>query len=83
MSIEEKLLSLGFAYNAKGNVLSKRVLRESQIPIGCFFKSLETGVEFYSQNPEDDTKWDHLIMTRDFEEVLLDETVTAQSILEL
>jgi hypothetical protein len=70
MSIEEKLLSLGFAYNAKGNVLSKRVLRESQIPIGCFFKSL-------------DTKWDHLIMTRDFEEVLLDETVTAQSILEL
>ncbi len=83
MSIEKKLFSLGFAYNANGNVLGRRVLNQNPIPDGCFFKSVENGVEIYSRNPRDETMWDHVITSRDFFEFYLDETVTEQSILDL
>ena len=82
MTVEQKLFSLGFIYNGKENIFQKRTLNPSLIPEDCFVKSIETGVELYAQNKENEDLFDHIILSIDYTEILLDETVTKTSILE-
>lgn len=83
MSIEKKFASLGFAYNAKGNIYGRQVINPSPIPEECFFKTHPEGVEMYAKNPLDETMWDHVILNLESKEVTLDETVPESTILNL
>jgi hypothetical protein len=83
MSISEKLFSLGFVYNSVGNIFDKRELNPSKIPEHTFFKNNIDNVEMYAPTPNSEGMWDHLIMSLDFQEVILEETISEQSILSL
>jgi hypothetical protein len=83
MEVSTKLFSLGFVYNAKGNIFAKRQIPESPIPDNSFFKHSDGVVEMYAPTPNSEGMWDHLIMTSDFKEVLKEETITEQTILDL
>jgi hypothetical protein len=84
MEITKKLFSLGFAYNAKGNIFDKPRIPKSLIREYCFFKyNNGTHVELYAPNPNGNDMWDHVIATSDFNEILLEEIIPAQSILNL
>jgi hypothetical protein len=83
MQVTEKLFSLGFVYNAKGNLFAKRQLNPSKIPEYTFFKNNIDSVEMYSPTPNSEGMWDHLIMSSDYSEVILEETISEQSILDL
>lgn len=83
MELTNKLFSLGFVYNSKGNIFGNRQIPESVIPDNCFFKHVDGNVEMYAQAPNAEGMWDHLIMTSDFSTVITEETISEQSILDL
>jgi len=83
MSVPDKLIQLGFAYNAVGNLRGRKQLRQNPVPDKTFFKRVDdTQLEMYSRGA-DDTQWERVILNVDTNQVEVSEIVNFQTILDL
>ena len=83
MSVPDKLIQLGFAYNAVGNLRGRKQLRVNPVPDKTFFKRVDdTQLEMYSRGA-DDTQWERVILNVDTNQVEVSEIVNFQTILDL
>ena len=83
MSVPDKLIQLGFAYNAVGNLRGRKQLRQNPVPDKTFFKRVDdTSLEMYARG-SDDTQWEHVVLNVDTQQVVVSEIVNYQTILDL
>ena len=83
MSVPDKLIQLGFAYNAVGNLRGRKQLRVNPVPDKTFFKRVnDTQLEMYSRGA-DDTQWERVILNVDTNQVEVSEIVNFRTILDL
>ena len=83
MSVPDKLIQLGFAYNAVGNLRGRKQLRVNPVPDKTFFKRVnDTQLEMYSRGA-DDTQWERVILNVDTNQVEVSEIVNFQTIHDL
>ena len=83
MSVPDKLIQLGFAYNAVGNLRGRKQLRQNPVPDKTFFKRVDdTSLEMYARGT-DDTQWEHVVLNVDTQQVVVSEIVNYQTILDL
>ena len=83
MSVPDKLISLGFAYNSKGNLKGRKQLHVNPVPDKTFFKRVDdTMLEMYARGT-DSTEWEHLILNVDTNQIVVSEIVHFQTILDL
>ena len=83
MSVPDKLIQLGFAYNAVGNLRGRKQLRVNPVPDKTFFKRVnDTQLEMYSRGA-DDTQWEHVVLNVDTQEIVVSEIVNYETILDL
>ena len=83
MSVPDKLIQLGFAYNAVGNLRGRKQLRQNPVPDKTFFKRVDdTQLEMYSRGA-DDTQWEHVVLNVDTQEIVVSEIVNYETILNL
>jgi hypothetical protein len=83
MSVPDKLIQLGFAYNAVGNLAGRKQLRQNPVPDKTFFKRVDdTSLEMYARG-SDDTQWEHVVLNVDTQQVVVSEIVNFQTILDL
>jgi len=83
MSVPDKLIQLGFAYNAVGNLAGRKQLRQNPVPDKTFFKRVDdTSLEMYARG-SDDTQWEHVVLNVDTQQVVVSEIVNYQTILDL
>jgi len=83
MSVPDKLIQLGFAYNAVGNLRGRKQLRQNPVPDKTFFKRVDdTSLEMYARGT-DDTQWEHVVLNVDTQEIVVSEIVNYETILDL
>ena len=83
MSVPDKLIQLGFAYNAVGNLRGRKQLRQNPVPDKTFFKRVDdTSLEMYARG-SDDTQWEHVVLNVNTQQVVVSEIVNYQTILDL
>ena len=83
MSVPDKLIQLGFAYNAVGNLRGRKQLRQNPVPDKTFFKRVDdTQLEMYARGA-DDTQWEHVVLNVNTQQVVVSEIVNYQTILDL
>ena len=83
MSVPDKLIQLGFAYNAVGNLPGRKQLRQNPVPDKTFFKRVDdTSLEMYARG-SDDTQWEHVVLNVNTQQVVVSEIVNYQTILDL
>ena len=83
MSVPDKLIQLGFAYNSTGNLRGRKQLRQNPVPDKTFFKRVDdTMLEMYARGT-DDTQWERVVLNVDTQQVVVSEIVNYQTILDL
>ncbi len=83
MTVPEKLIQLGFAYNSMGNLRGRKQLRQNPVPDKTFFKRVDdTQLEMFARG-SDDTEWEHIVLNVDTNQIVVSETVNFQTILDL
>ena len=83
MNVPDKLIALGFAYNAVGNLRGRKQLRANPVPDKTFFKRVDdTQLEMFARG-SDDTEWEHIVLNVDTNQIVVSETVNFQTILDL
>ena len=83
MSVPDKLIQLGFAYNSVGNLRGRKQLRQNPVPDKTFFKRVDdTMLEMYARGA-DDTQWERVVLNVDTQQVVVSEIVNYQTILDL
>jgi hypothetical protein len=83
MNVPEKLIALGFAYNAVGNLRGRKQLRTNPVPDKTFFKRVDDAqLEMFAAG-SDSTVWEHIILNVDTNQIVVSETVNFQTILDL
>lgn len=83
MTVPEKLIQLGFAYNSIGNLRGRKQLRQNPVPDKTFFKRVDdTQLEMFARG-SDDTEWEHIVLNVDTNQIVVSETVNFQTILDL
>ena len=83
MTVPEKLIQLGFAYNSIGNLRGRKQLRQNPVPDKTFFKRVDdTQLEMFARG-SDDTVWEHIVLNVDTNQIVVSETVNFQTILDL
>ena len=83
MNVPAKLIALGFAYNAVGNLRGRKQLRANPVPDKTFFKRVDdTQLEMFAPG-SDSTVWEHIILNVDTNQIVVSELVNFQTILDL